>query len=106
MLGLSRADFYEMRVGEFWEAMKAFREEKDSDRIHAGELARGAAIRLFNIQLKRSCRIKDPHEFWPMPWDDNTREEKEREIIEKLQNLAQDERDAQASSLLDRIGWR
>lgn len=102
---MSPAAFYEMRVGEFFEALMAYRREKEGDRMHAGELARGAALRLFNIQLKRGSQIKDPRDFWPMPWDED-KDEKEREVLKELNNLSDEERTAKANALLERIGWK
>ena len=105
MLGIRRGDFYEMRVGEFWEAMKAYHDGKEGDRMHTGELARGAALRLFNIQLKRGSQIKDPRDFWPMPWDED-KDAKERAILKDLDSLTTEERNAKAAALLNRIGWK
>ena len=45
--------FGAMRIGTYWEAWWAYTEEKNADRRHVGELARGIAIRLFNIQLDK-----------------------------------------------------
>ncbi len=69
-MGMTRREFYEMPVGEFLEALAAYRRKEAAERRHAGELARGAALRLFNIQLRRKDQIRRPSEFWPMPWDD------------------------------------
>lgn len=68
-MGMTRREFYEMPVGEFLEALAAYRRKEAAERRHAGELARGAALRLFNIQLRRKDQIRRPSEFWPMPWD-------------------------------------
>ena len=92
-----------MRVGEFWEALKAYRDEKDADRRHAGELARGAALRLFNLQLKKGSQILDPAKFWPMPWDE---EKEEDEVVKQLDKLTDEERMEKAMELLTRVGYR
>lgn len=68
-MGMTRREFYEMPVGEFLEALAAYRRKEAAERRHAGELARGAALRLFNLQLRRKDQIRKPSEFWPMPWD-------------------------------------
>jgi len=94
-----------MRIGEFWEALKAYRDEKDADRRHMGELIRGAALRLFNLQLKKGSQILDPSKFWPMPWDEAPDDENER-IIEQLDNLSDEQRMEKAMDLLERIGYR
>ena len=70
LLGLSRKDFYEMTQGEFWEAMRAYREEKTADRRHLGELARGLGVRIINLFVKKP--IRDIEGFWPMPWDEKS----------------------------------
>lgn len=79
VLGMSLGDFLDCPVGVFWEALEAHRREVEAGRRHTGELVRGAALRLFNLQLKRNDQIRDPRDFWPMPWDDE-REEKEVKV--------------------------
>lgn len=103
LLHLSRADFYEMRPGEFWEAWGAYLSEKNADRKHAGELARGIALRLFNIQLRKGDQIKDPSRFWRMPWDED-QDENER-IVNELNALTDEERGQKAMELLRKVGW-
>jgi hypothetical protein len=90
-----------MRPGEFWEAMDAHSKEKEADRRHAGELARGASLRIFNALVTAKSRIADPAEFWRMPWD----EAKIDEGLEYLQSLTQDERAEEAREFINRIGW-
>ena len=90
-----------MRPDEFWEAMDAHNREKEADRRHMGELVRGAALRLFNLQLAAKDRISDPSKFWRMPWD----EAKIDEGLEYLQSLTQDERAEEAREFINRIGW-
>lgn len=69
LLGIRRDDFYAMPVGEFWEAMRAYGVKQEANARHIGELVRGAALRLFNVQLRRKDQIRRPEEFWRMPWD-------------------------------------
>lgn len=90
-----------MRVGEFFEALLAYRNEKSDDRKHIGELVRGATLRLFNLQLKSSDRIKDPTKFWAMPWDET--EDINKEEIQRLNNLTDEERTAEAQKFLELI---
>lgn len=101
LLKLSRKDFYEMRVGEFFEALLAFREEKEADRRHLGELVRGATLRLINIQLRPKDRMKDPAKFWEMPWDET--DDENQEEIERLNSLTDEERTAEAKKFLELI---
>lgn len=97
LLGMSRDEFYLTRPGEFWEALSAFRREKDDDRRHLGELARGISIRSYNLQVAKRYRKTDPASYWPMPWDDETdgtpavesldlegKREKAKELLDKL----------------------
>jgi hypothetical protein len=105
LLHLSPDEFYGMRVGEFWEALKAYREEKDADRRHMGELIRGAALRLFNLQLKKGSQILDPAKFWPMPWDEERVGDDER-IVQELDKLSDEQRTEKALELLTKVGFR
>lgn len=93
-----------MRVGEFWEAWKAYNDEKNADRRHTGELARGIAIRLFNIQLRKKDQIKEPAKFWRMPWDESNTENDR--IVRELNALTDEERGQKAIELLNKIGWK
>lgn len=80
--------------------MAAYRREKELDRRHMGELARGAALRIFNIQLAPKDRVSDPAQFWPMPWDD------EKEAPDAtLQMMTEEERRENAKEFLKRINW-
>lgn len=90
-----------MRPGEFWEAMDAHNREKEADRMHAGELARGVALRLVNIQLAKGSRVDDPAKFWPMPWDEVVIDEE----LERLDSLSPEERAAEARDYIKTIGW-
>ncbi len=102
LLHLSRDDFYTMRPGEFWEAMSAFREDEEHGRMHIGELVRGAALRLFNLQLRRQDRIADPRKFWRMPWDEDPASE-EQEEIQRLDSLSDEERAVEVQKFLSKI---
>ena len=91
-----------MRPGEFWEAMDAHNKEKEADRRHIGELVRGAALRLFNLQLAAKDRITDPARFWRMPWDDITVADEEQLQFEQMTD---EERAESARKFLDKVGW-
>lgn len=92
-----------MRMGEFWEAIDAYWEEKAADRRHIGELVRGAALRLFNIQLKRKDQITNPAKFWRMPWDED-QVAAEAEEIKRLNALSDEERQEEINKFYQRIG--
>lgn len=89
-----------MRQGEFWEALATYQREKQTDRRHSAELARGAALRLFNLQLKKQDRIKDPAEFWRMPWDPTPEGD---EVARQLDRLSDTERAAAVNDFLQKI---
>lgn len=88
-----------MRLGEFFEALQAHNYEKEMDRRHMGELARGAALRLFNLQLKPKDRITDPAKFWAMPWDEDTRRD-EADEVQRLNGLSAEESFREAQKFL------
>lgn len=101
VLRMSRSDFYDMPVGEFWEALEAHNNEVEAERRHIGELVRGAALRLFNINLKKSDQIKDPRKFWMMPWD----EPFEESVGKRLSEMSDEQREKSVKGLLKKIGW-
>ena len=98
---MAREEFYLMRPGEFWEALEAHRQEKEDDRVHMGELVRGAVLRIYNSERKPAHQILDPSKFWRMPWDDP--EGSEEKEIERLSNLGDKERQEEAEKFLKRI---
>lgn len=102
VLGLSRKEFYEMRPGEFWEALSAHNEKVLADRRHLGELVRGATLRLFNLQVAQKHRMKDPAKFWPMPWD-VSKETGEQAEIRRLENLDEAGRQEEVNKFLSRL---
>lgn len=89
-----------MRVGEYFEALDAYRSEKTADRKHIGELVRGATLRLWNLQVKKQSRINDPVKFWQMPWDNIINEEDE---ISRLQGLNNEQRQQEVDKFLSKI---
>lgn len=88
-----------MTMGEFWEAWKAYRDEKNADRQHLGELARGMAARILNPFCKGA--IKEVDRFWPMPWDERAAYDME---TERLEALPVEEKQLEAKKFLERIG--
>jgi hypothetical protein len=89
-----------MTVGEYWEAWKAYQDEKLADRRHMGELARGMAARILNPFCKGS--IKDVQRFWPMPWDEGGANDAE---TRRINSLPEEERQLLARQFLERIGF-
>jgi hypothetical protein len=102
VLGLSRRELYEMRPGEFWEALSAHNEEVLADRRHLGELVRGATLRLFNLQVAQKHKMKDPAKFWPMPWD-VPKEVGEQAEIHRLEHLDEAGRQEEVNKFLSRL---
>lgn len=100
-LGLSPAEFYLMRPGEYWEAIRAWQADKEADRRHVAEMIRGVGLRLFNIQLKREDRITDVRKFFPLPWDE---EDTDEEAL-RLSRLSQEERDKEAQAFMKNINF-
>lgn len=99
---MSREDFYQMRPGEFWEALLVYQEDKAADRRHLGELIRGAALRLWNIQVSKRSRILDARKFWPMPWDEISGEDA---AVKAIKEMTDEERRKSARRLLKKFGW-
>lgn len=91
-----------MRLGEYWEALDAHSREKEADRRHMGELVRGAALRLFNLQLAKKDRITDPVKFWPMPWDEIPQADEE---LARFEAMTDEEKVANARDFISKIGW-
>ena len=98
LLHLGVEDFNRLRLGELLDAMRVWQEEKKAERRHIGELVRGAALRLFNLQLKAKDRITDPAKFWRMPWD-----EMEDDVSREIASWTQEDRDSKAKEFLSRI---
>ena len=95
-----------MLPSEFYEALNAHSKEVDAERRHVGELVRGAALRLFNIQLSKKDQIKDPRDFWMMPWDEEKKSEIENQKeLERLDHLSDTDRHQTAQAFLKKIGW-
>ena len=101
VLGMSRKEFYEMRPGEFLEALAAHNEEVAADRRHMGELIRGATLRLFNTQVTQKSRMRDPAKFWRMPWDD-TRQAENDEIY-RLEHLDEEATKQEVEKFFSRL---
>lgn len=101
--GLKGNEFGELRPSDFWCAVGVRLDEKSADRRHSAELARGAALRLWNLQVKKECRISEPALFWRMPWDEDPQQEEERKIKE-IQSLSSRDRDNMAKRFLERLG--
>ena len=100
---MSREDFYSMRMGEFFEAMDAFRKEAEGGRIHVGNLVRGLAIRVFNLLVSKKDKFKDERKFWPMPWDEPD-EDEAAEVAKKLSSLSDEERQEKIKEFLTKVG--
>ena len=96
---MSRADFYDMRLGEFFEAMDAFRREQEAGRQHTGNLVRGLAIRVVNLFVK--AKYKSEQKFWPMPWD--AADDAPGDVAEELAQMTDEERQAKVNEFLSKL---
>ena len=92
-----------MRMGEFFEAMDAFRKEAESGRIHVGNLVRGLCIRVFNLFVAKKDRISDERKFWPMPWDE-PEENEAVDVAKRLSGMSSEERQEKINDFLKKIG--
>lgn len=92
-----------MRLGEFFEAMDAFRKEAEADRQHAGNLIRGLCFRIVNLFVARKDKIKDETKFWPMPWDREEHEKKADDVARELAKLNPEERQRKINEFLSRL---
>ena len=101
-LGLSPAEFYLMRPGEFWEAIRVWQADKEADRRHVAEMIRGVGLRLFNIQLAQKDRIRDIRKFFQLPWDE---EDDIDEEAQRLSRLSREERDKEAQAFMQNINF-
>ena len=99
LLKLSLEEFYGMRPAELFEALWAYRQERDADRRHIGELVRGATARLININLEPCKQITDMLSFWPMPWDEPEDDDEEES---RLRGLSEDERAEEIKKFMER----
>lgn len=100
---MSREDFYSMRMGEFFEAMDAFRKEAEGDRVHVGNLVRGLCIRVYNLLVSKKNQVTDASKFWPMPWDDPD-EDDAQAVARKLSRLSPEEQQAKVNEFLSKLG--
>lgn len=103
LLQIRRDDFYEMRVGEFFEGLDAHRKELEADRRHIGELVRGATLNICNHQRMPKDRIADPAKFWPMPWDDDPGDQA-ADQVRRLKEMTAEQRKAAALEFYKKTG--
>lgn len=89
-----------MRPGEFWEAMNAHSTQVLEQRIHLGNLVRGATIRLWNLQVAKKYRIDDVRKFWPMPWDEPLDDDSE---IKRLAGLSEEETQKEVEKFFSKV---
>jgi hypothetical protein len=90
-----------MRLGEFFEAMDAFRRESEAGRIHAGNLIRGLAVRVVNLFVAKKDKIKDERKYWPMPWDEP--DEDPDRVARSLAKMTDEQRQAKVNEFLSRL---
>ena len=96
-LHMDRESFGLLRVGEYWEAMVSWIEDRNAERQHTSEVIRAVGLRLFNIQLAKGKSVK-AHEFLPFPWD-------ETEDDGGLSQMTPEEKRASAKALMEKLKW-
>ena len=99
LLRMSLEEFYGMRPAELFEALWAYRQERDADRRHIGELVRGATARLININLERCKQITDLVSLWPRAWDEPEDDDEEES---RLRGLSEEERAEEIKKFMER----
>ncbi|MBR4227854.1 MAG: hypothetical protein IKR72_01975 [Bacteroidales bacterium] len=97
---MPRRDFYDLRLGEFFEAMDAYRREAESGREHVGNLVRTQTFRIFRLfaSKKDQARLKKEEQFWPMPWD-----EPEEDAAEALAKMSAEDRQERLKDFLNKL---
>ena len=101
LLHMTPGEFGETRIGIFYEALWAYRQEKEADRRHLGELIRGATIRLFNTQVGKRSRMTEVEKFWRMPWDSES--PTLADAVQALDRMTDEERMASAMALINKF---
>lgn len=91
-----------MRIGEFFEAMDAFRKEAEAGRQHAGNLVRGLCIRIVNLFVVKKDRMKDEHKFWPMPWDEPVKDDAV-DVARELNSMSAEDRKQKINDFLKKL---
>lgn len=99
---MTREDFYSMRMGEFFEAMDAFRKEAEGGRIHVGNLVRGLCVRIVNVLVGKKEKVKDERDYWPMPWDE-PKEDSAQEVARRLSKMTPEEQQAKVNEFLSKL---
>lgn len=75
--------FYEMRIGQFMDAMACYNNQRLTDQRFNAEIIRMQTTTMINIQLKKKDRIK-PDQLWTFPWEEDEKEEITSEDIQKM----------------------
>lgn len=70
VMRMTRLEFQRMRVGEFYDSLHMFIQERMMDRRLQAELVRNQTLILVNLQLPRNKQLNSASALWPMPWDD------------------------------------
>lgn len=91
-----------MRIGEFFEAMDAFRKEAEAGRQHTGNLVRGLCIRIVNLFVAKKDKMGDVRKFWPMPWDEPD-EDDAVTVARGLAQMSDEERQSKINDFLSRL---
>jgi|GEM_PF-5726314 hypothetical protein len=92
-MGMTVAEFEEMRVGDFFLKLRYFMAAKEEKIILDSNLIRLQTVELLNIQVDSRSRIKDPRDLWRFPWEDEDENEgmlpdlESTDVRQNLKNL-------------------
>ncbi len=74
-------EFYTLRLIYFFEKLEGHFDKITEDRKFLSLVVRRATTILYNTQIVERADLKEAHQLWPLPWDDeNDGEEQEDDI--------------------------
>lgn len=98
-LRLDRESFGLLRVGEFWEAMVVWSEDRDADRRQLFTIIRNVGHSIFNLQLARKDKMS-PERYLPLPWDKTAEDAVAGKTDEQLQASSQ-----RLHEMMNKLNW-
>ena len=92
-MGMTVAEFEEVRVGDFFLKLRYFMVAKEEKLILDSNLIRLQTVELLNIQMDSISRIKDQRDLWSFHWEDEVENEgmipdlESTDVRQNLKNL-------------------
>ncbi len=77
-------EFYSLRLIYFFEKMEGYFDKVTEDRKFSAFLIRRATTILYNTQIVEKSDAKEVYQLWPLPWDDNYKEEEDETPVEEI----------------------